>query len=131
MMGTGQGGGVQAHRVGKSWRSEFKERPSGREDGRAKIGGLPQRQTPELIPASSRFSGLWLFGLRCRLRCQFSFLLGGELLLDLEADRVHVHLIDGGGIAENLRRVLPGGRVENGDLYQQTAQRSFLGIPQI
>ena len=41
--------GVQARRVGKSWRSDLEERPSGWEDGRAKNGGLP-KQTPELIP---------------------------------------------------------------------------------
>jgi hypothetical protein len=40
----------QARRVGKSWRSGLLERPSGREDGRAKNGGLP-KQTPELTPA--------------------------------------------------------------------------------
>jgi hypothetical protein len=36
-----------------------------------------------------------------------TFLLGGELLLDLEGDGIGVHLVRGSGIAENLRRVLP------------------------
>src|ERR1017187_8098760 len=98
--------------------------------GAHKNGGLPQ-QTSELIPASSRFSGFWLFGLRCRLRCQLSFLLRGELLLDFEADRVHVNLVGGCCIAQYLRRVLPSGSVENSDLNQQSAQRSFPGSPQI
>jgi hypothetical protein len=40
----------QDRRVGKSWRSGLLERPSGREDGRAKNGGLPEH-SPELIPA--------------------------------------------------------------------------------
>ena len=50
--------------------------------------------------------GLW----RCRLWRQFGFLFRGELLLDFEADRVHVHLVRGGGIVEHL-----GGRLGSRD----------------
>lgn len=42
--------------------------------------------------------GLW----RCRLWRQFGFLFRGELLLDFEADRVHVHLVRGRCIAEKV-----------------------------
>jgi hypothetical protein len=47
--------------VGESWRSDLEERPSGREDGRTKIGNLP-KQTLKLIPAIkplSRPSAAW------------------------------------------------------------------------
>ena len=81
----------------------LQERPSGWEDGRAKNGGLPQ-QTPELTSASSRFSGLWRRGLPCScwLRCLFSFLLRGELLLDLEGEGVGIDPVDLGCGTENL-----------------------------
>ena len=64
------------------------------------------------------------FGLRFRngfrgwLRGEPRFLLGGELLLDLEADGVHIHLVRACGITENLCCVLPSGRVEDCYLYQ-------------
>lgn len=41
-------------------------------------------------------------------------------MLDLEAEGVRVHLVRGGGVAEYLGGVLPCGRVEDGDFYQQT-----------
>jgi hypothetical protein len=64
------------------------------------------------------------FGLRFRngfrrwLRGEPRFLLGGELLLDLEADGVHIHLVRACGIMENLCCVLARGRMEDGYLYQ-------------
>ena len=80
-------------------------RPSGWEDGRTKKWDLP-KQTRNLFLTSSRFSGLWRCGFRCRLRCQFGLLLRGKLMLDLEADCVQC----GGGVAEYLRGGLAGAR---------------------
>src|SRR5260370_22549249 len=57
-------------------------------------------------------------GLRWWLLGEPRFLLGGELLLYLEADGIHIHLVRGCRVAEDLRCVLPHGRVENGYLYQ-------------
>jgi hypothetical protein len=41
-------------------------------------------------------------------------ILGNELLLDLESGGIGVHLVHGGSVAENQRRVLPRGCVEGG-----------------
>jgi len=86
----------------------LQERPSGWEDGRTKKMG-PAGADPEVIlDLKPLFWSLAVLGLPCCLRCQLSFLLRGELLLDLDAYGVHVHFVSCGCVAENLRRVLPG-----------------------
>jgi len=121
---------VQARRVGRNMALRFMERPSGWVDGRKKIE-VCQSRPPNCFLLSSRFLGFWRRGLRCQLGCQLCLFLRSELLLDLEADRVHIHLVRGRCITKYLCGVLPGGCVENGDLYQQTAQSSFFGVAQI
>ena len=59
------------------------------------------------------------------------FLLGGELLLDLEGDGVGVHLIDSGGIMKHLRGIVPGGHVKDGGFHQHFAQHALFGTAQV
>src|ERR1035437_2771693 len=62
--------------------------------------GACRSRPPNRFLTSSRFFGLRRHGFCCWLRRQLGFLLRGELVLDLEADCVHVHLVRGGGVAE-------------------------------
>lgn len=72
-----------------------------------------------------------LRGFRRGFLCLPRPFLRGELLLDLRADGIHVHLICGCSITEHLGCILPHGSIEDGDFYQQTAKRVFLGAAQV
>jgi len=74
-----------------------------------------------------------LCGLGYGLRLLFSFrlFLGGELMLDLEGNRIGVHLVRLGCSAENLTsvRLLAGGKQDDG-FDDQLADDAFLGLAQ-
>jgi hypothetical protein len=65
------------------------------------------------------------------VRLEPRFLLGGELLLDLEADSIRIHLVRNGCVVEDLRCIPSHGRMENGYLYQQTTEGAFLGTAEV
>src|SRR6266702_16160 len=97
--------------------SHQRERPSGWEDGRTEKWEPAGWQTP--LAKLRKLRGFRLLrgfglhfcnGFRRWLLGESRFLLGGELLLDLEADGIHIHLVRGCGIAENFFCVLPHGR---------------------
>ena len=86
--------------------SDLRERPSGRERRAGKKA--------EPVPKDRLSQLLWLLGnllqcLCCWLRLDLGsrprFLLGGELMLDLEGNRIGVHLVRLGCGAENLTSV--------------------------
>jgi hypothetical protein len=52
-------------------------------------------------------------------------LLRGKLLLGFENDRMHVHFVSYGSIAEHPHSVLARGSVKDGQLNQHTSQLAF------
>src|SRR5665213_138437 len=111
--------------------SHLRERPSGWE---RRAGKKAEPVPKDRLIQTLRFLGnllqrLWNW-LRLDLCSGPRFLLGGELMLYLEGNRIGVHLVRLGCGAENLTSVrLLAGRKQDDTLNDHLANNAFLGLP--